>query len=160
MRKFIVLSLGLIMLSSCGYKRMGSLTMVSTRNVESSIQYVELARKVEGKTKLKRDDALQEAIDEAVNSVLGGEYMTNVVVYIKGDRMIKVTGDVYGTINQQKSSTPEIKVGDEVTYIDEKQRKLFCKIKAIEGDKYLLGVMFTKKEIIATRDQFITKKGQ
>lgn len=161
MKRIALFTVAIMLLASCGYKRMGSLTMVSTRNVESSIQYVELARKVEGKTKLKRDDALQEAIDEAVNSVPGGEYMTNVVVYIKGDRMIKVTGDVYGSTEAKakKEQVPDLVVGQKVMWIDDKNRTVESRVKQIDGDRYVIQIVFNKKEYVTTRDRII-KKGQ
>ena len=76
---------------------MGDLTMISNRNVDKSANYVLLARDVEQKIKTKKKDYLELAIDEAVQSVEGGEYMMNVKLFIKKNgKKIKVQGDVWG----------------------------------------------------------------
>lgn len=96
MRITIVLALALG-LASCSYKRIGSLTMISTRNVETSKTYVLKLRGVEARAKSKHNDPLQEAIDAAVKQHPQGEYLMNAVIYVKGDgKRVKVTGDVYG----------------------------------------------------------------
>jgi hypothetical protein len=75
-------------ISSCA-KRLGDLTMISTRNVDSKTEYVELKRYVKGKGK-----DLETAIEKAVKEVPGGEFMKNVTVFYSGK--IKVEGDVWG----------------------------------------------------------------
>ncbi len=87
-----------VCLTSCAWQRIGSLTMISTRNVDTSRQYVPIARGVEGKSKGTHNDALQEAIDQAVQQHPTGEYMMNAVIYVRaGGKKVKVTGDVWGT---------------------------------------------------------------
>lgn len=96
MRNILALALALG-LSSCSYQRIGSLTMISTRNVETSKPYVLKLRGVEGRSKSRHADPLQEAIDAAVKQHPQGEYLMNAVIYVKSDgRRVKVTGDVYG----------------------------------------------------------------
>lgn len=109
-------------LSSCsGYKRMGSLTMASTRNIDTSKEYVLLARGVETKVKAS-ENALQAAIDQAVKSRAGGEYMMNVSISINGDgTRVKLLGDIWG-VGQAEGVAPaavtgaatDLKVGDKV----------------------------------------------
>lgn len=99
-------------LSSCA-RRIADLNMISTRNMDKSQEYVELQRSVEGRDVQLNSVLLlfgplgapdiEEAIDDAVAEIHGGEYMENVV--IKENRMqfilfslrsFKVEGDVYG----------------------------------------------------------------
>lgn len=91
----------LLFATSCGYKRIGDLTMVSTRNVDSNVEHVELRRYVVAKVKTKKHDPLEQAIDNAVKEVPGGEYMKNVKVYIKDSKKIKVEGDVWGVAGKE-----------------------------------------------------------
>lgn len=82
--------------SSCGYQRIGDLTMISNRNIDSSKEYVLLERNVEAKAKVKKGDALERAVDQATE-VYQGEYLMNAKVYLKRNgKRIKVIGDVYG----------------------------------------------------------------
>lgn len=87
-----------LLLASCSpYQRIGNMTMLSTRNVDSSVKYQPLLRGVEAEAKMRNDDALQEAVDLAVAKAPGGEYLMNVAVYVKENgRKVKVRGDVWG----------------------------------------------------------------
>ena len=109
-------------MSSCNYQRIGDLTMISNRNVDSGKEYVLIQRNVEGKAKMKKNDALERAIDEATEEY-NGEYMMNIKVYVKNNgKKIKVEGDVWGLksthINVESSVTKkvEFKNGDIVTF--------------------------------------------
>ena len=85
----------LAILSSCGYQRIGDLTMISNRNIDSSEDYVLIQRNAEGKAKMKKDDALELAIDNATEAY-NGEYLMNVKVHVKNNgKKIKVEGDVW-----------------------------------------------------------------
>ncbi len=108
-------------LCSCGYQRIGSMTMISTRNVDRSAEYQPLMRGVEAKAKMKHDDALQEAVDQAVAQAPGGEYLMNAAIYVKmNGRKVKVRGDVWGHPRKEGVAAPvqtghgELKVGDRV----------------------------------------------
>jgi hypothetical protein len=103
-----ILSAGVLLtatiLTSCSptWTRIGSLTMVATRNVDSKTEYKELARYVEGEDrgnydsdKKKYKGTLSAAIDECVKSVEGGEFLKNIDVYISNGR-VKVVADVWG----------------------------------------------------------------
>lgn len=96
--------------------------MISNRNIDSNREYVLLQRNVEAKAKLRNDDALERAVDEATEE-FNGEYLMNVKVYIKRNgKRIKVIGDVYGEkkteINIESSVTAsiELKIGDLVSF--------------------------------------------
>ena len=95
MKKIVIAGLIALMFSSC-YRRIGDLNMVSNRNIDSSKEYVLVARHVEAKANARGQDALEKAIDKAVESVYG-EYMMNVQIYVKRNGgKVKVVGDVYG----------------------------------------------------------------
>lgn len=123
MRYPTLLLLAAMLATGCSYQRMGSLTMVSTRNVDSSKDYQLLARQVEASAREQNDDALQQAIDAACAMQPGGEYLMNVVVYMTGDgKRVKVVGDVWGTPTAAGIAAPSqtgsvaMKVGDRVAY--------------------------------------------
>ena len=115
--------LGTILLySSCAYQRIGDLTMISNRNVDSGKDYVLIQRNAEGKAKMKKDDALERAIDNATEAY-EGEYLMNVKVYVKKNgQKIKVEGDVWGLnstrVNVESSVTKKIELntGDNVVF--------------------------------------------
>lgn len=100
MKKTIITAAMLLtftMLTSC-YSRIGKLTVISTRNVESKTDYVLIQKDVEGKAKTKKTDALELAVDKAVKQFVKGEFMKNVTVEVsKNGKKIKVIGDVWGT---------------------------------------------------------------
>ncbi|MDB4075291.1 MAG: hypothetical protein QNK78_07955 [Crocinitomicaceae bacterium] len=81
MKSILLLLSGIIILSSCGYQRIGDLTMISNRNVDSGKEYVVLQRNGQGVAKMKKDDALELAIDNATEKYKG-EYLMNVKVYV------------------------------------------------------------------------------
>src|SRR5690242_11262117 len=95
MKKSLLASLGIsLVLAGCGsWKRMGDLTMMSSRNVDSKTTYHELSRYTSAPK--KGAATLEEALDAAVAQVPGGEFMRNVQVYSKG-RRVRVVGDVWG----------------------------------------------------------------
>ena len=112
----------LAILSSFGYQRIGDLTMISNRNIDSSEDYVLIQRNAEGKAKMKKDDALELAIDNATEAY-NGEYLMNVKVHVKNNgKKIKVEGDVWGLkstqVNVESSVTKKIEfnTGDSVTF--------------------------------------------
>ena len=85
-----------ILMSSCSWRRIADLNMVSNRNIDTKSEYVELRTYVTAKVTLKKDNSLDKAIDEVVKGVPGGEYLHNVKISIKGDRRLKIEGDVWG----------------------------------------------------------------
>lgn len=85
--------------------RLGKMTMISTRNVDSKTDYILLEKDVVGKAKTKKHQALEAAIDKAVAKYPTGEFMKNVVVEVKmSGKKVRVTGDVWGTQVQQKNT--------------------------------------------------------
>ena len=126
MKSILLLSIFAIILTSCGYQRIGDLTMISNRNVDSDTEYVILERNAVGIAKMKKGDALELAI-EAATEKYKGEYLKNVKIYVKGNgKKIKVEGDVWGlkqegsqtTVDVESSVTKKIEfeTGDTVSF--------------------------------------------
>ncbi len=103
-KKIIIIGLlfSISVLQSC-YNRVGRLTVAATRNVDSKTDYVLLKKDVKGKAKTKKDNALEIAIDKAVEDFPTGEFMKNAVFSVSlSGKKIKVVGDVWGTPAQTK----------------------------------------------------------
>jgi|GEM_PF-1549007 len=135
-----------IFFSSCStWTRLGTLTMMSTRNVDSKTEYVELARYVDSESKeaknaLKNTNSesgkkLDLAVDRCIATVPGGEFLKNVQIYVNQGE-VKVIGDVWGrgtgyslSLEQQKMQAEKV-VKDSLDR--EKQIKSDLKRKEIE----------------------------
>lgn len=100
--KNLLLLIGVIVFASCSqYQRIGDLTIISNRNINTNENYVLIKRGVEAKAKMKNDDALENAIDNLADAY-NGEYIMNAKIYVKDNgKKIKVVGDVWGS-NEQK----------------------------------------------------------
>lgn len=108
MKKLFILASVIIFLSSCGsWTQIGNLTMISNRNVDSSADYKQLKPYVKGKASSRQGDALNQAIDQCVKSVPGGEYLMNVKIYTDGGNGIKVEGDVWGIKQVEEPKAPK-----------------------------------------------------
>jgi hypothetical protein len=121
-KSICIISLFAFALTSC-YNRIGKLTMISTRNVDSKSEYKLLQKDVTGKGKTKKRDALEIAIDNAVKKEPTGEFMMNVVVSVSfNGKKIKVVGDIWGipsvdiNVNKSVNANIEYKVGNNVTF--------------------------------------------
>ncbi|RFC53241.1 hypothetical protein [Brumimicrobium aurantiacum] len=117
--KKIIFFICLFTLSSC-WTRIGDLTMVANKNVDSSKEYVLVAQNVEGKSKTKKGDPLESAID-AVVAEHKGNHLMNAKIFIKNNgKKVKVIGDVYGdkeiSITTTISKEIILKVGDDVSF--------------------------------------------
>lgn len=154
------LTYSLLIISFCSvscssWQRLGTLTMMSTRNVDSKTEYVELARYVDSESKeaknaLKRTTSesgkkLDLAVDRCVATVAGGEYLKNVQIYVNGSN-VKVIGDVWGkgtgyslSAEQQKVQTEQQKTQTEKVQRDsldiERQVKADLRKKEAEEKK-------------------------
>jgi hypothetical protein len=144
-----LLLLTVVSLSSCSsWQRLGTLTMISTRNVDSKTEYVELARYVDSESKeaknaLKRTTSetgkkLDLAVDRCVATVPGGEFLKNVQIYLNGSN-VRVIGDVWGRGTGYSLSADQQKVQKEKAERDslekEKQLKSDLRKKELEEKK-------------------------
>lgn len=95
---FVLIFAAFFCLQSC-WIRLGDLNMVSNRNIDSNTEYVELQRYVVSKaTRIKAGNgSLELAVDKAVQSVPGGEFLKNVRIDVKANgKKLRVHGDVWG----------------------------------------------------------------
>lgn len=107
--------------------------MISNRNVDPKLNYEVLSTYSGGaKKELKKSKSLsiEEAIDNTVRKVPGGEFLMNAKVYLIKGAYIAVEGDVWGV--KTNSSFRGFKVGDKVTW------------KAIDG--YKVGTIKSLKD--------------
>jgi hypothetical protein len=50
--------LSALIITGCSWQRVGTMTMISTRNVDSKTEYTLIAKDVEGKSRTSQDDAM------------------------------------------------------------------------------------------------------
>ena len=121
-----LLGLTLSLTSCFTVVELGKLNMISNRNVESKADYVMLKNYAGGdineiKKALKKTKAttLDQAVDETVRNVAGGEFLKNVKVYglkKKEKLYLFVEGDVWGFA--ENVSYRGFKIGDKVQWKD------------------------------------------
>jgi hypothetical protein len=121
MKKTIFILAATVVMTSCGpsFKQIGYLNMISTRNVSTKENYVNIKSYVgEDKKELKRNKGktLDEAVTNLVKTVPGGEFIQNAKVYIIDATYYAVAGDVWGTTEMQNYKG--FKVGDRVMWKD------------------------------------------
>lgn len=93
-----------VLLTSCAasYNEIGGLSLLSDRHIDASQHYQKLAVAVGASKKdIKHSKAvdMKQAIDEVLNQVPGGEYITNVKIYAVNGDYLAVSGDVWGAAN-------------------------------------------------------------
>jgi hypothetical protein len=91
--------------------------MISTRNVESSKTYVLKASYSGGsKKELKKTKAktIEDAINQTVKRIPGGEYLMNAKIYLVNGEYFAVEGDVWGIA--ENNSFRGFTAGDKVTW--------------------------------------------
>jgi hypothetical protein len=101
MKTLISLFLTSVLLTSCAgtYQEIGSLSMLSDRKVDPTGRYQRLAEAAgSSKKQIKKTAALniEDAIDQVLDAVPGGKYITNVKIYVVHGEYIAVSGDVWG----------------------------------------------------------------
>jgi hypothetical protein len=135
----------LVVLGACGVvtltsgctsvKLIGSLNMVSTRNVNADLKYQRITTySGGGESTLKKSRAvtIEDAINDVVRKVPGGEFLMNVKIFaIDEGKYYAVQGDVWGSGDQTFKG---FRVGDRVTF---KNPSFFT------GPKYLTGTILS-----------------
>jgi|GEM_PF-4477780 len=108
-------------LSGC-WTKIGDLSVMSNRLIDDKTEYVELARYIEGKGKQKKKStgSLENAIEDCIRQVPGGEFIKNTSIKVSGNgRRVRITGDVWGKKKEgsevvQKENIKGYVVGDRV----------------------------------------------
>ncbi|HNT81081.1 MAG TPA: hypothetical protein PKH65_10400 [Bacteroidia bacterium] len=98
-------------------KQIGKVNMISNRNNDSNAEYESIQNYVGGSNQeLRRFKAptLEQAIDNVVRNVPGGEYLKNVKIYVLNGKYFAVEGDVWGF--RRGANFKGFKVGDKVQW--------------------------------------------
>lgn len=132
MKKQLLLALvGISMIYSCAsIQQIGKVNMISNRNIDPKMDYSLISSYSGGSNReLRKSRALsiEDAIDQTVRKVAGGEFLMNVKIYIVNDKYYAVEGDVWGTSN---ISYRGFKVGDKVIVDNQ-----VATIKSLKDDK-------------------------
>jgi hypothetical protein len=113
---FLIISLFTLFSCSKSLELIGNVNVISHRNFEVSKKY-ELIRSNANlsKKELKRKKApnIEQAIDDVVKSVPGGEFLTNAKIYVVNGKYYAVEGDVYGNNPSQYKG---FSIGDKVQW--------------------------------------------
>lgn len=139
MKKITSFLLFAVLFTACtSVNQIGKVNMISNRNVNPELKYEVITTYSGGSKKefkKSRATSIEDAIDQTVRKVPGGEFVMNAKIYLVKGKYIAVEGDVWG--NPAKQSYRGFKVGDIVTW----------KTKSIKsGTKYLTGKIATLKD--------------
>lgn len=137
----------MVVISACiQVKEIGKVNMISNRNIETSQHYKVISTYAGGsKNELKNSRAktIQDAVDETVKKIPGGEYLMNATIYLaqhRNDYYFAVQGDVWGLANQEITFRG-FKKDDKVQWKNSNYNQLMKKEK-----KYLTGIITSLKD--------------
>ena len=123
MKKIITIAILILLISFTGctsYEMIGKVNMISNRNINPKLEYKQLSTfSGASETEILQTNAIsiEEAIDQNVRKVAGGEFMMNVKIYKVNKKYFAVEGDVWGnTVNSSEIVFRGFKVGDKVTW--------------------------------------------
>lgn len=120
MRKILLITVSSLFLTGCfSTKEIGKINMISNRNIDSKTEYIVIKNYVGGtKKELKKMKAetIEQAVDNVVRNVPGGEFLKNVKIYIVKGKYYAVEGDVWGY--PTNANYKGFKVGDSVQWKD------------------------------------------
>jgi len=121
MKKVILSIIPALLLTSCGpsVKLIGTVNMISNRNVSTKESYIQVkSYSGDSKKELSRNKGknVQEALDNLVRSVPGGEFVMNAKIYIIDTKYYSVSGDVWGL--EQNQNYKGFKKGDRIMWKD------------------------------------------
>ena len=107
-----------LLMTSCGsVTQIGKVNMIANRNVDPNAKYQAISTYSGGSTKeLKKSTAtsIEDAVDQTVKKVPGGEFLMNTKVYVINKKYIAVEGDVWGLPSEKVFRG--FKQGDRVTW--------------------------------------------
>lgn len=99
MNKYLLFCAILLLASCVTTKQIGTVNMISNRNIESSANYALLKSYMgANKQEIRQSKAktIEDAIDQVVKSTPGGEFLKNVKIYKVSTNYLAVEGDVWG----------------------------------------------------------------
>ena len=115
----VTLAISLILLAGCSpsVMQIGKINMISNRNVETSFDYALISSYAGGserELKQSRSENIEQAIDQTVRKVPGGEFIMNASIYMIDEEYFAVEGDVWG--RKGNVAYRGFSVGDRVTF--------------------------------------------
>lgn len=116
-RPLLLLGLPAIVACAPAVRQVGRVNMISNRNVDPSVDYSLVSSYAGGSNReLRRSRAenIEQAIDDTVKKVPGGEFLMNARVFIVNDKYFAVEGDVWGRTGNL--SYRGFSVGDKVSF--------------------------------------------
>lgn len=136
MKKIPFLFLLIALLSSCSpsVKQIGKVNMISNRNIETKLDYSLISSysgASEKELKKTRATSVEDAIDQTVRKIPGGEFLMNAKLYIVNNKYFAAEGDVWG--KSDNLSYRGFKVGDKV--VVDKLKNSTATIKSLKDDK-------------------------
>ncbi|MEN9610986.1 MAG: hypothetical protein RLZZ628_1800 [Bacteroidota bacterium] len=138
MRQLTILFISTLLMTSCAQsvRQVGTINMMSTRNVDANLKYRPLSSYIGGSnTELKKSRAktMEDAITQTVKRVPGGEFLMNIKVYMIKNQYFAVEGDVWGSA-EAPISYRGFKVGDRIAW-KKSDKILNGTIQALKDDK-------------------------
>lgn len=116
MHRYLLMLLALS--SACAtVRQVGKINMISTRNVDPTVDYSLVSSYAGGSDReLRRSRAenIEQAIDDTVRKVPGGEFIVNARIYVVNEKYYAVEGDVWG--RKGNHTFRGFAVGDRVTF--------------------------------------------
>jgi hypothetical protein len=146
-----------LVVSCSSITQIGKVNMISNRNIDPNLMEYELLTTYVGgsKKEIKRSKALsiEEAIDQTVRSIPGGEFIMNAKIYLVNGEYFVVEGDVWGT--KENIMFKGFKVGDKVTWRESRAYKTGV-ITSLKDDRTCL-IKLDNNEVIEKKYDDITK---
>ncbi len=137
MKNLFIVLIAFFLFHSCAptVQKVGTVNIISHRNVDPNLQYELISSYTGGsKRELKKSRAanIQDAVDQTVRKVPGGEMVMNAKIYQVKGKYFAIEGDVWGMKGNR--SIRGISVGDNVVCKDKNFiRKLDLKNDIIYG---------------------------
>lgn len=139
MRNVFLALILLTAVSACSsVKQIGKVNMISNRNIDPQQKYEALTTYSGGsqrELKKSRAKIIEDAIDQTVRKIPGGEYLMNTKIYLINGKYIAVEGDVWGV--KSNVGYRGFQVGDKVTWKVSGNFKVGT-IKSLKDDKTCL----------------------
>jgi hypothetical protein len=138
MKLFPIFLCSALLATSCApaIRQVGTINMMSTRNVDANLKYKPLSSYIGGSvTELKKSRAktMEDAITQTVKRVPGGEFLMNIKVYMIKNQYFAVEGDVWGSA-EAPISYRGFKIGDRIAW-KKGDKILNGTIQALKDDK-------------------------
>ncbi|MDO5575819.1 MAG: hypothetical protein Q4F84_01960 [Fibrobacter sp.] len=119
MIRILIVLISITGLFSCSVsvRQIGKVNMISDRNVDTKLDYEVISTYSGGserELKKTRATTCEDAVNQTVKKVPGGEFLMNAKIYIVDEQYIAVEGDVWGI--KSNAAYRGLKVGDKVTW--------------------------------------------